>query len=510
MSTSTLFTRLSTLLAGQPRHPSTPTSPSPTDLLATVGAHTVSIALLDGPDASTNTTSHVFSPVSTFDEETIFQACSISKPVTALAVLRLVEAGSLRLQDRMATHLTKEEMDAMGGDDGLEEVTIEQLLSHTSGLSTSGFDGYDASAEIPTLVDVLAGKKPANSVRVHLVDVPGRRWRYSGGGYTVLQLIVERVTGEGFADAMQRLVLEPLGMTRSFFGVRDATERNFAKAMWNGSTETEGDRIHPELAAAGLWTTPSDVLRVVSAVQNALVGDRDRHASGSESNVPFLTAETTRKMLTPILNDVGLGWWSKGTESPDWKKFSHSGSNIGYQGYVTGFISPDDLQPLSSTTASTITATAASPRFKGIAIMTNSNVGFSTVVSKLVDAISHLLSWPCETAPDGTCLVTPDRVVPSAEYQDWTGGWTDDWVVRDDGTVLVAAWKKGTAIPLLPAAVTEKEVEGVEGLEIVRETRTFVLWPLEMAMRFTWNEEGERIVVLYSDGGSSTLTRVKT
>ena len=193
--------------------------------------------------------------------DTLFQAASISKCVAALAMLRLVEQG-------------KAGLDTVGAYPGYA-VTLRQILSHTAGISPEGFDGYPRGDPLPTVAQILAGAPPANSPPVLIEAPPGAHYKYSGGGYVLVQEIVEAASGESFASAMANLVLSPLGMAHSTFeqplpeelAVNAATGHDAQSRPLQGKWHT-----YPELASGGLWTTPSDLLRFALAIQKAYDG----------------------------------------------------------------------------------------------------------------------------------------------------------------------------------------------------------------------------------------------
>jgi CubicO group peptidase (beta-lactamase class C family) len=196
---------------------------------------------------------------------TRFQAASLSKPVTAWGVLRLVESGRIRLDEPIVGHLRRWPLPpSRFGADG---VTVRRLLSHTAGLSVHGYVGQSADRPPPSIAASLSGET-GDSFPVELLEAPGRRWLYSGGGYSVAQLLVEELTGRPFADYMQTEVLEPLGMTASSF-------------RWSRTADTarphdaDGgplpDFAFAEQAAAGLVTTAPDLARFLAA---ALAGPR--------------------------------------------------------------------------------------------------------------------------------------------------------------------------------------------------------------------------------------------
>ena len=254
---------------------------------------------------------------------TLFQAASISKTINAMAILKLVARGRIALNDPVNQHLASWKLPS----NALTEktaVTIRMLLSHTGGTTVSGFAGYPPSAPLPSLEQVLDGKSPANSDPIRVAWPPGQDFRYSGGGTTILQQLVIDVTGYDYPTAVERLVLDPLGMKRSDYvqqpDVLSRTERALAHGP-DGSPNPGGFRTHPEFAAAGLWTTPSDLVRAALAIINS------RRARPSA----FLPQELAQAMLTPVAQQSGLGVFvdSKGV-------FSHPGSNIGYRGLLAG------------------------------------------------------------------------------------------------------------------------------------------------------------------------------
>lgn len=188
-------------------------------------------------------------PVTT---ETLFQAGSISKPVAAMAALHLVEKGTLALDSDVNQALTSWKIPASAAAPGAV-VTLRELLSHTAGLTVHGFPGYAAGTPIPTLVQVLDGEKPANTAPVRLEAAPGSRWKYSGGGYTVMQQLLLDVSHQPFPKLMHDTVLAPIGMTRSTYEQPLPTElRSGAATPYkaNGAPVEGGFHIYPEMAAA--------------------------------------------------------------------------------------------------------------------------------------------------------------------------------------------------------------------------------------------------------------------
>src|SRR5258707_13207845 len=195
--------------------------------------------------------------------ETLFQASSISIPVTALAVLRLVEQGKLNLDVDVSQYLRGWKLPTNRFTER-KKATLRELLSHTAGATVHGFEGYDAGEKVPTLVQVLNGERPANSAPVTIDFVPGTKFRYAGGSYTIVQQILMDVTGQPFPELMQELIFQPLHMVHSTFQqhipekLRPLIAMPYAK---DGNAIEGGPHTYPEMAVAGLWTTPSDLAR---------------------------------------------------------------------------------------------------------------------------------------------------------------------------------------------------------------------------------------------------------
>jgi len=263
-------------------------------------------------------------PVST---NTLFMAGSVSKSVAAFGALRLVQEGQLSLDADVNTRLQtwKVPENKFTQD---QKVTLREILSHSAGLTVHGFPGYDRNGPIPTLTQVLDGVKPANTAAIRVDTVPGSEWRYSGGGYTVMQQFIIDVTGKPFPKFMSDTVLQPLGMTNSTYEQplpKDLATSAATGYYANGNAVKGKWHVYPEMAAAGLWTTPSDLARFDIAIQQALAG---------KSN-PVLSPATTRLMLTRQKADDGLGVFLGGRDKT--LKFSHEGRDEGFDAIMVAF-----------------------------------------------------------------------------------------------------------------------------------------------------------------------------
>lgn len=292
---------------------------------------------------------------------TLFQAGSISKSVAAVGALRLTEEGKLALDEDVNAKLrtwkvpenefTKQ-----------KKVTLRGLLSHTTGLTVHGFPGYEVGTPVPTVVQILDGSAPANTAPVRVDFVPGTRWRYSGGGYTVMQQLMLDVTGKPFPQFMQQTVLGPLGMSESTYeqplpaGKASATatghyqDRSLVKGRWH---------LYPEMAAAGLWTTPSDLARFAIGIQQAFAGK-----SGA-----ILSQKLTQEMLTEQKENDGLGVFLQGKGHT--KRFGHNGRDEGFDALLT----------------------AGAETGIGVVILINANDN-SRMMNRIVDFVAKTYRWP--------------------------------------------------------------------------------------------------------------------
>jgi len=219
------------------------------------------------------------------DSLSLFQAASISKPVAALAALRLVQEGRLELDQDVNAYLKGWQVEASPFTEG-KPVTLEQLLTHTAGLTVHGFAGYAQGDSVPTTIQILNGERPANSDKIRPDTFPGSLWRYSGGGYTLMQKVVEDVAGKPFPQVMQELVLSPIGMNPSTYEqpLPEGLHRNAAIGHRGNGEKVEGNwHTYPEMAAAGLWATPSDLARYIIEVQRSLKGYAESELSFFET-----------------------------------------------------------------------------------------------------------------------------------------------------------------------------------------------------------------------------------
>ncbi len=317
---------------------------------------------------------------------TRFQACSISKPVTVLAMLRLVEEGTLDLDADVNDVLTSWRVPPSAA--WQPRVTIRQIASHSAGLTVGGFPGYRRGTPLPTLTQILTGSSPANTEGIRVDTLPGVEFRYAGGGTTVLQQVVEDVTRGPFPALMRELVLGPLGMSCSGFTQPLPAELHDEAATAHGTdgTPVEGRwHVYPELAAAGLWTTPYDLARYAIAVQAAAAGAPGA-ILGSELTASMLTPQVQSTSRLGGLDRLGLGLFLGGPEAV-W--FGHSGGNEGFRCHLL----------------------AHRDAGCGLVVMTNGDRGH-VLIGDLLDDVAHVMGWPdyviAERDGDAEPSIAPD------------------------------------------------------------------------------------------------------
>jgi len=252
------------------------------------------------------------------DGDALFQVASLGKWLTAWGVMALVEEGRIDLDAPVSTYLSRWQLpDSEFGADG---VTVRRLLSHTAGLDDGlGYDGFAAKENRQTLEDSLTRARDASPGKTGLVRLgsePGSQWQYSGGGYTLLQLVIEEVTGESFAQYMERTVFDPLGMERTTFDHERALELGLAQNFRPDGT-TEPFRWYTALAATSLFTTADDLARFLAA-------------QGPGGQQPVLSPDTQGLIATPHASQLGADVWGLGAMlyAPD----NRGGFIIGHDG----------------------------------------------------------------------------------------------------------------------------------------------------------------------------------
>jgi CubicO group peptidase (beta-lactamase class C family) len=383
------------------------------------------------------------------DADTMFQAGSISKPLAAMAALKLVEQGKLSLDADINTYLTTWKFPADPSAQG-KPITLRELLTHTAGTTVHGFPGYAADQPVPTLVQVLNGEKPANTAAIRSEAAPGARWRYSGGGYTIMQQAVIDVTREPFPRLLHDTVLAPIGMTHSTYGQPLPQEfQQFAATPYHGDGNPieGGAHTYPEMAAAGLWTTPSDLCRYILEVQRSLIGKANH----------VLSADMTRQMVAAGMGDWGLGLQIGGAAGNQY--FSHGGDNAGFHNLFVAYEKNGD----------------------GAAVMTNGDNG-GQIGDEVMHSIAAEYNWPDWRPTERTAIQLDPKLL--AQY-------AGTYELRS-GFDLVVTVENGQLI-------TQATGQGKVPVYAESETKFFPLFPAEI--EFAKDDQGKVTSLILHQAG---------
>jgi CubicO group peptidase (beta-lactamase class C family) len=394
--------------------------------------------------------------------ETLFQAASISKPVAAMASLALVEQDRLSLDENVNSKLTSWHVPDNPFTKS-EKVTLRRILSHSAGLTVHGFPGYGADEPIPTLIQILDGQKPlANTAPIRVDILPGKQFRYSGGGYTVLQRLMMDVTGKPFPELLQEVVLGKIGMTHSTFaqplpgdlqGIAASGHRKDGEAL-KGRWHT-----YPEMAAAGLWTTPSDLaLFAIELIESA---------QGKSNKV--LSQKAALQMVTKESGSYGLGLSVGDTQGT--RKFSHGGGNEGFTCVLVAYVETG----------------------QGAIVMTNSDNG-PQLFNEILRAIAQEYNWKDNHPRERTTAQINSTTLASYSGQYDAGG-TPVTIGLQSGQLSIQALPLGPApLKLYPSG----------------EDRFYLLESDSFEVRFVKDKQG-KVSELQIEAGpdQATATRVR-
>lgn len=299
---------------------------------------------------------HTFIGGEAITPDTSFQAGSISKSIAALAILKLVADGRVSLDTPVNTYLSRWSLPDSGAGVA-QDVTLRRLLSHTAGTNVHGFPGYARDGALPSLIDVLDGKPPANTPAVRIADEPGRAWRYSGGGYAIAQQVVVDATDRPFEGWAEETWLGPAGMTASGFGKPPSLHLALGHEA-DGTLVSGGYHDYPEQAAAGLWSTPSDLSRALLELYRSL-----RAEPGA-----LLPQGIARVAVEPIVAGHSVGFDTGGTQA-GW--IAKGGDTEGFAAYLAFYPERGD----------------------GAVVMTNGAQG-ATLARDVIRAIAVAENWP--------------------------------------------------------------------------------------------------------------------
>ena len=322
--------------------------------------------------------------------KTLFQATSLSKVVTAMAVLSLIEQGKLRLDEDVNTWLQSWKIPENDYTQQ-QHVTLRQLLSHSAGITVGEFFGYPQHRPVPSLTQILDGQHPANTPPIRVVEIPGKAWRYSGGGYVIVQQLLEDLTGQPFAEFMQQSVFKKLDMQDSTFSQPLPQEFTISAATGHNVT---GHSIpgkwftYPEMAAAGLWSSPSDIARLMIESLRAKAGDSTTLFSKTLAETAF----------RPQIGNSAFAGAVQGKGEHVW--ISSGGSTMGFRSFMIIFPA----------------------RGQGAIIMTNSDTGHQLAM-EMMRGIAEIYDWPDFRTQEKTVInVEPERAKQYVGMYEFTNG----------------------------------------------------------------------------------------
>jgi len=242
-------------------------------------------------------------------------------------------------------------------------VTLAELLSHRAGTTVPGFPGYAAGARLPDLREILDGRPPAVTKPVRVQWQPGAEFRYSGGGYEVVQQLLMDATAEPFPLIAEQQVLQPVNMVRSGYWqpLPEDLWEDAATAHDSYGMPIEGRaHVYPELSAAGLWTTPVDLAHFAIELSRAWSG----------RPTPLMKLDSARRMLTRQgSGPTGLGVFLDGEGAT--LRFRHPGDNLGYHALLVAYADGSH----------------------GAVVMTNGESG-RALVAEDINSIARLEAWP--------------------------------------------------------------------------------------------------------------------
>jgi CubicO group peptidase (beta-lactamase class C family) len=400
-------------------------------------------------------------PVTT---ETLFQAGSISKAVTAVAALRLVQQGKLNLDEDVNRKLVSWKVPENDFTKN-KKVTLRGLLSHSAGVNVPSFIGYLSGEPVPTLVQVLDGTKPANTPPIRVDSLPGSQFRYSGGGFTIVQQLLIDLEKKPFPDLMRELVFKPLKMKHSTFEQR--LPKDFITLAAAGH-DAKGEkppgrwRYLPEMAAAGMWTTPSDLALLAIELQKAQAGQSNK----------FLTAQTVNQMFTTQLGNWGLGFSVEGEGRA--KRFNHGGSTLEFNSYLVAYNNSG----------------------QGAVIMVNSLRG-ERVIDELLRSIAKEYGWDGYQPKEKTIAAVNPKI-----YEAYLGQYE---LEISSSYVVTISTKDGKL------TMTLKQPTGESGAELLPESETqFFRRDVDFQMTFVKNNEGQTTgLIIRQEGAEYRARKIK-
>lgn len=400
-------------------------------------------------------------PVTT---QTLFQAGSISKPVAATIALQMAQSGRFALDEDVNKKLVSWKIPE-NEFTGEQKVTLRRILSHSAGLTNHAAGNYASDAKLPTLLQILDGVKPANTPPIRVDLIPGSRWRYSGGGYGVLQQLIIDAGGKPFQQIAQEIIFGPLKMRHSTFEqpLPERFRRMAAVGHNRAGEKIAGNWIvFPEMAAAGLWSTPSDLARFALELQKSKAGKSNK----------ILKTEMTNQMLTRQVENWGLGFVLEGEGNS--ARFSHRGDTEGYKCLLVMYQNTG----------------------QGAVIMTNSDRG-DRLADEILRSIAKEYGWTDYKQKEKVLAQVNPKI-----YETYFGQY--ELEISPDFVVTIAA-KNGNLL------MTLKQPTGESSAELLPESeKKFFRREVDFEITFVTNDSGRATgLVIRQDGTEYQAKKIK-
>ena len=390
-------------------------------------------------------------------EKTLFVAGSVSKPVAAMGALRLVQEGRLSLDADINDALRSWKLPD-NDFTKTRKATLRLILSHNAGITVHGFRGYAPGEPLPDLRQILDGGPPANSAPIRVDTEPGKIWRYSGGGLTIMQQALMDVEKKSFPDILQQKVFGPLGMTSSSYE-QVLTPDRLALAASGHTADGKvipGRRFaYPEMAAAGLWTTPTDLAKLAIEEQLSIQAKSNK----------VLSQDMARLMVTPRVKiggdqDMALGFFLVKHD----RYFGHGGQDAGF---ICQMI-------------------AAVDGGYGAVVMTNSDGRSGPLINAIIAAIAREYGWKDYVLEPVEVIILSVDVLSPMEGR-----------YKLDSDNVVSVKVKGAALTGMEPGNPAFDLLPVSKTEFIRRDRD---------VRYAFETPGE--LIMRSDAGERKASRL--
>lgn len=315
--------------------------------------------------------------------ETFFQIASMSKSLNAMGLLKLAQDNKLDINADINNYLASWKFPYDDKSKG-KKITVAQLLSHSAGVTAGGTD-YEKGDTLPTIYEVLDGKRPATSPAVRSQFEPGTRYQYSNGGATIAMLMASDITKRKYEEFIEETVLKPLGMNNAVYNdIPPANLKDkFATGYYQDGEQLEGKySLLTQQAGGAVWSTPSEFCKFIIETQLSLKGKSNK----------ILSKEMTKKMLTPQIGNVGLGVFvdSSGTE----KYFVHTGGRRGFTSLYYGSFEGG----------------------KGVVLFVNTDIS-SAILKEIANSVATVYGWKDFYKPKTKHLIA----MSGKELEEYTG-----------------------------------------------------------------------------------------